>query len=283
MGLLAYILKLPGNNDACGASTAWDIYLLPPSSLIFIPPPIYPFFLPLSLILYTSSSPYSFFLCMCVSISIIYPILIIVFICISSFYLCVSLPSTRSISLSLVYPILLLLLIIFLCLYVYFYFLPYFYFWTDLGNVCHYNKYMEKIFNHPIIHIFTNELKSIFYPPPPHFFYVCMYIFIFTLFLFFWTDLGNVCHYNKYMEKFLTVQSSIYLQTNSKTYFIPLLLIFLCLYVYFYFFTLFLFFWTDLGNVCHSNKSMEKIFNHQIIHIFTNEIKKTYFIYFFIF
>ena len=99
MGLLAYILTLPGNNDACGASTAWDIYLLPPSSIIFIPPPIYPFFLPLSLILSTSSSPYSFFLCMCVSISILYPILIIVFICISSFYLCVSLLSTRSISL----------------------------------------------------------------------------------------------------------------------------------------------------------------------------------------
>ena len=111
---------------------------------------------------------------------------------------------------------------------------------------------------------------------------VCIFLFL-PYFYFFWTDLGNVCHYNKYMEKFLTVQSSIYLQTNSKTYFIPLLLIFLCLYVYFYFFTLFLFFWTDLGNVCHSNKSLEKIFNHQIIHIFTNEIKKTYFIYFFIF
>ena len=185
MGLLAYILTLPGNNDACGASTAWDIYLLPPSSLIFIPPPIYPFFLPLSLILYTSSSPYSFFLCMCVSISIIYPILIIVFICISSFYLCVSLPSTRSISLS------------------------------------------------PLFIPSSSSSSS--------FFYVCMYIFIFYLIFIFWTDLGNVCHYNKYMEKFLTIQSSIYLQTNSKTYFILLLLIFLCLYVYFYFLPYFYF------------------------------------------
>ena len=111
---------------------------------------------------------------MCVSISLLYPILIIVFICMSS----LSLPL---LCLSVIYPILLLI------------------------------------------------------------FYVCMYIFIFYLIFYFWTDLGNVCHYNKYMEKFLTVQSSIYLQTNSKKHIFtpPHFCMSVCI---FYFFTLFFMF-----------------------------------------
>ena len=89
------------------------------------------------------------------------------------------------------------------------------------------------------------------------FFYVCMYIFIFYLIFYFWTDLGNVCHYNKYMEKFLTIQSSIYLQTNSKNIF-SLFFYFLFLFIYLFFFNPFFLFLTHFRNIRPSHNSIEQ-------------------------
>ena len=133
MGLLAYILTLPGNNDACGASTAWDIYLLPPSSLIFIPPPylsLLPSFVSYSLYFFLTLFLFSMYVCIYLHYLShphhrFYMYILIIFVCIPSLY-------PFYLSLSLVYPILLLLLLIFLCLYVYFYFLPYFYFFGPI-------------------------------------------------------------------------------------------------------------------------------------------------------
>ena len=91
------------------------------------------------------------------------------------------------------------------------------------------------------------------------FFYVCMYIFIFYLIFYFWTDLGNVCHYNKYMEKFLTIQSSIYLQTNSKNIF-SLFFIFYFYFFIFLFLTHFFFFLTHFRNIRPSHNSIEQFY-----------------------
>ena len=180
MGLLAYILTLPGNNDACGHQPrgTYLFFLLPPSYLFL------PLFIP-------SSFLYIIFF-------LLLPHLI------PFFYVCVylspfSIPSSSS--------------FLYVC--------P------------------------PSLYPFY--LSPFFIPSSSSFFYVCMYIFIFYLIFYFWTDLGNVCHYNKYMEKFLTIQSSIFLQTNSKKHIFFIFFIFTPPHFYmsvciFYFFTLFFIF-----------------------------------------
>ena len=64
--------------------------------------------------------------------------------------------------------------------------------------------------------------------------FLCLYVYFYFL-PYFWTDLGTVCHSNKSMEKFLTIQSSIYLQTNSKNIFFFIFLFFIFIFLFFYF------------------------------------------------
>ena len=117
------------------------------SSSSFLPPiypspylSLLPSFLSYSFYFFLPLLPF-FYVCVSLSLvspfslSLLSPLLILLFLCLSSFSLCVSLVSPFSLpllSLSLLSPILLLLL--FLCLYVYFYFLPYFLFLDRFGD-----------------------------------------------------------------------------------------------------------------------------------------------------
>ena len=123
------------------------------------------------------------------------------------------------------------------------------------------------------------SLPSLSLPSSSSFFYVCLSVCLFLFFyliFYFWTDLGTICHSNKSMEQFLTIPSSINLQTNSKKK--KKILFFLFSYFLPHFFI-----FDPFSDHPSFSQLQGTIFNHPIIHIFTNELKKTNFFIFFIF
>ena len=273
MGLLAYILTLPGHDDACGHQPrGTPILSLPLPVLLLISfssflPPLYPspylsllpsflsysfyLFLPLPFSLPLLCPP--FFLCLSVRLSVCLSV------CMS---VCLSL-SLLSVSFSLVSPFSLpssssSSSYVCLCL-----------------SVC-----MSVCPPSLCVSPFSLSPFSLSLPSSSSFFYVCLSVCLFLLFYLifhFWTDLGTICPSNKSMEQFLTIPSSIYLQTNSKKQIFYFFLFFL-------FFTPFFLFLTHFRTIRPSHNSMEQFLTiPSSIYLQTNSKKQIFFIFFYFF